>query len=201
VWLSIALMIGPDDHSRVAEQTRVGNEDDDRPIPQLILGAPLALCQDAAWLFCIGVFLPLGKSRQFGHHTVGLPLIGGLSFWKILVISPPWVSVTWPGSGPDRWDISRAVCVGHCGDGQIPICKHRASDHALLTNLLLYALGTFIWTGTIFGYALAPGDQATDCGGADAARKILGHSWFRFLAESDGVRGGAGGSSPATCLL
>lgn len=40
-----------------------------------------------------------------------------------------------------------------------------------LTNILLYGLGTFIWTGTIFGYALAPGQQATIAAGLLPARE------------------------------
>jgi len=140
---------------------------------QLILGAPWRYAKDAAWLFVLALFLPLWQViASFGHHTVGLPLIGGVSFWKLLVIATLGIGyLAWKRAGIAGIFLALCVLV-IAATGKSPDMQATAPVITLfLTNLLLYALGTFIWTGTIFGYALAPGDQATIAAGLTPARE------------------------------
>lgn len=53
---------------------------------QLILGAPWHYAKDAGWLFVLALFLPLWQViASFGHHTVEMPILGHIFFWKLLV--------------------------------------------------------------------------------------------------------------------
>jgi hypothetical protein len=140
---------------------------------QLILGTPWAYAKDAGWLFVLALFLPLWQViASFGHHMVMIPIIGDIFFWKLLVIATVGISyLAWKRAGLAGVFLSLCVLV-IAATGKSPDMQATAPVITLfLTNLLLYALGTFIWTGTIFGYALAPGEQTTIATGLASARE------------------------------
>lgn len=150
---------------------------------QLILGEPWRYAKDGAWLFMLALALPLWQIvAGFGHHTVDMPVLGSIFFWKLLVLTALACGyVAWTRARTAGLVLTLCLVL-------IATTGKSATTQALapvvtlfVTNLLLAGLGTLLWTGTIFGFALVPGQQTTVATGLQpAAQNFQSFMIFSF---------------------
>jgi hypothetical protein len=150
---------------------------------QLILGEPWRYAKDGAWLFMLALALPLWQIiAGFGHHTINLPVIGDMFLWKLLVLAAlAFGYVAWTRARTAGLLLTLCLVL-------IATTGKSATTQALapvitlfVTNLLLVGLGTLLWTGTIFGFALVPGQQTTVAMGLQpAAQNFQSFMVFAF---------------------
>jgi hypothetical protein len=99
---------------------------------------------------------------SFGYRNIDVPLLGSISFWKLL-------AVACIGIGYGAW--RRLQLAGILLAACLMAVVIEPAFGLFFADVIFFGLGVFLWTGTIFGYAFAPGQQVTIVTGLAPARQ------------------------------
>ena len=128
----------------------------------LVLGTPWRYARDGTWLFMLALVLPCWQLiASFGYRIIEVPFLGSVSLWKLLAVACVGIGY-WAWRRIHLAGILLAVC--------LLVVVIEPAFGLFFSDIIFFGLGVFMWTGTVFGYALSPGEQTTIATGLIPAR-------------------------------